>query len=135
MAGINQVIIIGRVGRDPEVKYLPDGTAVCRLSVATSEQWRDKETGEKKEATEWHRVVLWRRLAEIAGEYLYKGSQIYLEGKLQTKSWESNSGEKRYITEIVARQLQFLGNRGGKRGGGNWTPSQVPAGETEDLPF
>ncbi|MCP4748641.1 MAG: single-stranded DNA-binding protein [Desulfobacteraceae bacterium] len=110
MAGINKVIIIGRLGRDPEMRYTPDGTAVATFSVATSDEWRDKATGEKKERTEWHRIVAWRRLGEICGEYLSKGRQVYVEGKLQTRSWEQD-GVTRYMTEIVASDVQFMGNR------------------------
>jgi len=108
MAGINKVILIGRLGNDPEVRYTPDGTAVANFSIATSEKWTDKATNEKKERTEWHRIVAWRRLGEICGEYLSKGKQVYVEGKLQTRSWEKD-GVTRYTTEIVASDVQFLG--------------------------
>ena len=110
MAGINKAIIVGRLGRDPELRYTPDGTAVANFSVATSEEWKDKNSGEKKERTEWHRIVAWRRLGEICGEYLSKGRQVYIEGKLQTRSWEQD-GVTRYTTEIVASQMQMLGSR------------------------
>ena len=110
MAGINKVILIGKLGRDPEVRYTPDGTAVASFSIATSDEWKDKETGEKKERTEWHRIVAWRRLGEICGEYLSKGRQVYVEGKLQTRSWEKD-GVTRYTTEIIASDVQFLGTR------------------------
>ena len=110
MAGVNKVIVIGRLGRDPEVRYTPDGTAVANFSVATSDEWRDKESGEKRERTEWHRIVAWRRLGEICGEYLSKGRQVYVEGKLQTRSWEQD-GVTRYTTEIIASDVQFLGGR------------------------
>jgi single-strand DNA-binding protein len=110
MSGVNRVILIGHLGRDPQLKYTPDGVAVCRMSVATSDTWKDKQTGEKKEVTEWHRCVAWRRLAEICGEYLHKGSQIYLEGKLQTRSYEKD-GDKRYSTEIVVNQMQMLDSK------------------------
>ena len=110
MAGINKVILIGRLGSDPEVRYTPDGTAVANFSIATSEEWTDKATNEKRERTEWHRIVAWRRLGEICGEYLSKGRQIYVEGKLQTRSWEKD-GITRYTTEIVASDVQFLGSR------------------------
>ena len=110
MAGINKVILIGRLGRDPEVRYTPDGSAVANFSIATSEEWKDKETGEKRERTEWHRIVAWRKLGEICGEYLSKGRQVYIEGKLQTRSWEKD-GSTRYTTEIVATDVQFLGGR------------------------
>jgi len=110
MAGINKVILIGKLGRDPEVRYTPDGTAVASFSIATSDEWKDKDTGEKKERTEWHRIVAWRRLGEICGEYLSKGRQVYIEGKLQTRSWEKD-GITRYTTEIIASDVQFLGTR------------------------
>ena len=110
MAGINKVILVGRLGSDPEVRYTPDGTAVANFSVATSDEWSDKATGEKKERTEWHRIVAWRKLGEICGEYLSKGRQVYVEGKLQTRSWEKD-GITRYSTEIVASDVQFLGGR------------------------
>ena len=110
MAGINKVILIGNLGKDPEVRYTPDGTPVANFSIATSDRWTDKESGEKREKTEWHRIVAWRRLAEICGEYLSKGRQVYVEGKLQTRSWEKD-GITRYTTEIVAADVQFLGKR------------------------
>jgi single-strand DNA-binding protein len=108
MAGINKVILVGRLGRDPEVRYTPSGVAVANFSMATSEEWKDRDSGEKKERTEWHRIVAWRRLGEICGEYLRKGSQIYIEGKLQTRDWEDRDGNKRYTTEIVAQNMQML---------------------------
>ena len=114
MAGINKAIIVGRLGKDPEVKYTPDGTAVANFSIATSEEWKDKETGEKKERTEWHRIVAWRRLGEICGEYLKKGKEVYIEGKLQTRQWEKD-GATRYTTEIVADKMQMLGGKGDRR--------------------
>ena len=110
MAGINKVILIGRLGNDPEVRYTPDGTAVANFNIATSDEWTDKGSGERKERTEWHRVVAWRRLGEICGEYLSKGRQVYVEGKLQTRSWEKD-GVTRYTTEIIASDVQFLGGR------------------------
>src|SRR5210317_386826 len=110
MAGINKVILIGRLGRDPEVRYTPDGTAIANFSIATSEEWKDKGTGEKKERTEWHRIVAFRRLGEICGEYLSKGRQVYIEGRLQTRDWQDKDGNKRYTTEIVASQMQMLGS-------------------------
>jgi single-strand DNA-binding protein len=117
MAGVNKVIIVGNLGRDPEVRYTPDGTAVANFSVATSESWTDKQTGEKRERTEWHRIVAWRRLGEICGEYLSKGRQVYVEGKLQTRSWEQE-GVTRYTTEIIASDVQFMGGRGDAAGPG-----------------
>lgn len=106
--GVNKVIIVGNLGQDPEVRYLPQGGAVANLTVATSESWTDKATNEKKEQTEWHRVVIYQRLAEIAGEYLRKGSKVYLEGKLKTRKWTDKDGVERYTTEIVANELQML---------------------------
>jgi single-strand DNA-binding protein len=111
MAGVNKAILIGNLGGDPEVRYTPNGTAVCNFSVATNDQWVDKTSGEKKERVEWHRIVAWRRLAEICGEYLSKGRKVYVEGKLQTRSWEKD-GVTHYSTEIVASDVQFLGRRG-----------------------
>ena len=111
MAGINKVILIGRLGSDPEVRYTPSGVAVANFNIATSEEWKDKDSGEKKERTEWHRIVAWRRLGEICGEYLSKGRQVYVEGRLQTRDWEDRDGNKRYTTEIVATDIQFLGTR------------------------
>ena len=110
-SGINKVILVGNLGQDPEVKYTDGGAAVTTLSLATSESWKDKDTGSDQEKTEWHRVVLWRRLAEIAGEYLKKGSKVYIEGQLQTRKWEQD-GQTRYTTEVVGRDMQFLDSRG-----------------------
>ncbi len=110
-SGINKVIIVGNLGQDPEIKYTAGGAAVTTLSIATSDSWKDKDTGMDQERTEWHRVVLWRRLAEIAGEYLKKGSKVYIEGQLQTRKWEQE-GQTRYTTEIIARDMQFLDSRG-----------------------
>jgi single-strand DNA-binding protein len=109
--GINKVILVGNLGQEPDVKYTADGKAVANMSVATSEQWADKATGEKKSRTEWHRVVLFGRVAEVAGEYLHKGSQVYLEGKIQTRKWEDKTGQERYTTEVVAHEMQMLGSR------------------------
>ena len=111
--GINKVILIGNLGNDPEVKYMPSGDAVANISVATSESWKDKATGEKVEKTEWHRVVLFKRLGEIAGEYLKKGSKVYIEGRLQTRKWQGQDGQDRYTTEIIANDLQMLDGKGG----------------------
>ncbi len=111
--GINKVILVGNLGQDPEVRYTANGAAVANISIATSEQWTDKQSGQKQERTEWHRVVLFGRLGEIAGEYLKKGSQVYLEGKLQTRKWQDQNGQDRYTTEIVANEMQMLGGRGG----------------------
>ncbi len=111
MAGINKAILIGNLGSDPEVRYTPSGVAVANFNIATSEEWNDKDTGEKKERTEWHRIVAWRKLGEICGEYLSKGQQVYVEGRIQTNAWEDKEGNKRYTTEIVANTVQFLGRR------------------------
>ena len=109
MGGINKVILVGRLGKDPEIRYTPSGAAVANFTIATSEEWKDKNTGEKQEKTEWHRIVAWRRLGEICGEYLHKGSQVYIEGKIQTRSWDDRDGNKRYTTEIIAQNMQMLG--------------------------
>jgi single-strand DNA-binding protein len=147
--GINKVILVGNLGQDPEVKYMPNGNAVCNITVATSESWKDKNSGEMQERTEWHRVVFFRRLAEIAGEYLKKGSQVYLEGRLQTRKWQDQQGQDRYTTEIIADNMQMLG--GGGRSGGSAefgggqskgvsqsapAPASMDNGYTdEDIPF
>ena len=111
--GVNKVILVGNLGKDPEMKYTASGAAVCNITVATSESWNDKQTGEKVEKTEWHRVVSFQRLAEIMGEWLRKGSQVYIEGKLQTRKWQDQNGQDRYTTEIVANQMQMLGSKAG----------------------
>lgn len=116
--GINKVILIGNLGADPEVRYMPQGGAVANMTIATSESWTDKATNERKEQTEWHRIVIYQRLAEIAGEYLRKGSKVYIEGKLKTRKWTDKDGIERYTTEIVANELQMLDGRGeGQQGG------------------
>jgi len=115
--GVNKVIIIGNLGADPETRAMPSGTTVANLRVATSESWRDKQTGEQQERTEWHRVALLGRLAEVAGEYLRKGSQVYIEGSLRTRKWQDKQGNERYSTEIVGNDMQMLGGRGGAGGG------------------
>ena len=125
MAGINKVILVGHLGRDPEVRYTADGRAVANFNIATSDEWTDKDTGEKKQRTEWHRIVAWGRLGEICGEYLSKGRQVYVEGKIQTRSWEKD-GITRYTTEIVASDVQFLGGRDSAREG-------TPPEDTSDL--
>ena len=117
MAGINKVIIVGNLGNDPEIRTMPNGEAVANISVATSESWTDKNTGERREVTEWHRIVLYRRLAEIAGQYLRKGSQVYVEGRLKTRKWQDNNGQDRYTTEIQGDNLQMLGGRNQEMGG------------------
>ena len=155
--GVNKVILIGNLGSDPEVKYTPDGVPVANFNLATSESWNDRNTGERQERTEWHRLVLWRKLAEIAGQYLKKGAKIYVEGKLQTRSWDDQSGQKRYMTEIVVNDMQMLDSRGEGGGSGsggrdagysdrpaseqNFGPAAQPAappppgGDDDDLPF
>ncbi len=143
MAGLNKVILIGNLGRDPEVRYTPDGTAVANFSIATSDEWTDKTTGEKQERTEWHRIVAFRKLGEICGEYLSKGRQVYIEGKLQTREWQDKEGNRRYTTEIVASQMLMLGPRGSNQGA---APSSYhappessappyPGPEEDDIPF
>ena len=111
--GVNKVILVGNLGKDPEVRNMPNGNVVANITLATTESWKDKQSGEQQEKTEWHRIVMFRRLGEIAGEYLKKGSQVYIEGKLQTRKWQDNSGNDRYTTEIVANEMQMLGGRGG----------------------
>lgn len=118
--GVNKVILVGNLGNDPETRFMPDGNAVTNITVATSINWKDRDSGESKERTEWHRVVFFRRLAEIAGEYLKKGSKVYVEGSLRTRQWEKD-GQKHYTTEIVASEMQMLDSRGG--GGGGAMPS------------
>jgi len=111
--GINKVILVGNLGADPETRYMPSGAAVTNARIATTDTWKDRQTGEQQERTEWHRVVFFGRLAEIAAEYLRKGSQVYLEGRLQTRKWQDREGQDRYTTEIVANEMQMLGGRGG----------------------
>jgi len=143
--GINKVILVGNLGRDPEIKYTASGSAVANLTIATSESWNDKQTGEKVEKTEWHRIVAFQRLAEIMGEYLKKGSQVYIEGKLQTRKWQDQNGQDRYTTEIVANDMQMLGGRPGdaagqqQAGGGGFrkpaSSQQEPAQSSHDNDF
>ncbi len=141
--GINKVILVGNLGADPETRYMPSGTAVTNLSVATTESWKDKQTGEQKDRTEWHKVVMFDRLAEIAAEYLRKGSQVYIEGKLQTRKWQDRDGNDRWTTEIRANEMQMLGGRGGggagaPAGGGGPTsaaPEPGPDDFDDDIPF
>lgn len=120
--GVNKVILIGNLGKDPEVRYSPNGGAIANITLATSESWKDKNTGEQVDKTEWHRVVFFRRLAEIAGEYLKKGSKVFIEGKLQTRKWQDQNGQDRWTTEIVANEMQMLDSRGG--GSGDFNQSQ-----------
>ena len=146
--GVNKVILIGNLGKDPEVRYMPSGGAVTNVTIATSESWKDKQSGEQQERTEWHNVVFFNRLAEIAGEYLKKGSKVYVEGSLRTRKWQDKEGKDRYTTEIVAGEMQMLDSKGGGGGGapqaregssGNWqkeTPAAEPAGDfDDDIPF
>jgi single-strand DNA-binding protein len=125
MASVNKVILIGNLGRDPETRYMPDGAAITNISVATTDVWKDKQ-GEKQEKTEWHRVAFFGKLAEIAGEYLKKGSQVYVEGRLQTRKWQDKEGQDKYTTEIVADRMQMLGSRQGMGGGGADRESAPP---------
>jgi len=134
MASVNKVILVGNLGRDPEVRYSDSGAAICNMSIATTSKWKDKATGEQREETEWHRIVLYNRLAEIAGEYLKKGRSVYIEGRLKTRKWQDkDTGADRYATEVVADQMQMLG--GGEGGGGQGSqgggyddrPAQRPA--------
>ena len=124
--GINKVILIGNLGNDPDIRYTTSGAAVANISLATAESWKDKETGEQQERTEWHRIVFFGRLAEIVGEYLRKGSQIYVEGRLQTRKWQDKEGNDRYTTEIVANEMQMLGSKGGGNVSENYDQSSPP---------
>jgi single-strand DNA-binding protein len=148
--GVNKVILIGNLGADPDMRYTPSGTGVCELRLATNESWTDKG-GQKQERTEWHRVVVWGKLAEIVSKYLSKGRQVYVEGRLRTRSWDDKEGNKRYTTEIIANDVQFLsgGSGGGARGGGDGPPPAEPdyggggggygggggGGPDDDIPF
>lgn len=132
MSGVNKVIVIGRLGNDPEIKTVSGGNTVARLSVATSENWTDK-TGQKQERTEWHRIVVWGKLAELCGKYLSKGRQVYVEGRLQTRSWEDQQGQKKYTTEIVASTVQFLGSGGASAGTGGAHSSNDSDTGTQDF--
>ncbi|MBP6622928.1 MAG: single-stranded DNA-binding protein [Alcaligenes sp.] len=118
MASVNKVILVGNLGRDPEVRYSAEGSAICNISIATTSQWKDRTSGEKREETEWHRVVFYNRLAEIAGEYLRKGRPVYVEGRLRTRKWTGQDGQERFTTEIIAEQMQMLGGRDGDMSGG-----------------
>ena len=123
--GINKVILVGNLGKDPETRYMPNGKAVTNFTIATSESWKDKQTGEQREQTEWHNIVMYDRLAEIAAEYLRKGSQVYIEGKLRTRKWQDKEGRDRYTTEINANEMQMLGGRGDRTGAGPGTESRA----------
>jgi single-strand DNA-binding protein len=135
--GINKVILVGNLGQDPETRAMPSGKSVTNVRIATSDSWRDKQTGEQREQTEWHTVVFFDRLAEIAAEYLRKGSQVYVEGRLRTRKWQDKTGNDRYTTEIVANEMQMLGSRGGMGGEGGGAPARraepgrAPAGRDE----
>ena len=118
MASVNKVILVGNLGRDPETRYSPNGGAICNVSIATTRQWKDKSSGERREETDWHRIVFFNRLAEIAGEYLKKGRSVYVEGRLQTRKWQDKDGKDQWTTEVVADQMQMLGGRGDDAGGG-----------------
>ena len=145
--GINKVILVGNLGQDPETRYMPSGGAVTNITVATNESWKDKQSGEQKERTEWHKVAMFNRLAEISAEYLRKGSQVYIEGKLRTRKWQDRDGNDRYTTEVIADEMQMLGGRGGGGGGGSFgggsgggggsqAPSPPPADDfDDDIPF
>lgn len=160
MASVNKVILVGNLGADPESRYMPNGDAVCNVRLATTESWKDKNSGEKKELTEWHRVVFYRRLAEIAGQYLKKGTPVYIEGRIRTRKWQDKDGQDRYTTEIEATEMQMLGRRegmgdspresggaygGGSGGGGSYgsggSAPRKPAGNSnpgdfeDDIPF
>jgi single-strand DNA-binding protein len=153
--GVNKVILVGNLGKDPETRYMPNGKAVTNFTIATSESWKDKQTGEQREQTEWHNIVMYDRLAEIAAEYLRKGSQVYVEGRLRTRKWQDKEGRDRYTTEINANEMQMLGSRAGGAGGGAQGESRgaermapaaaassaggssrgAPAGGGDDAPF
>ncbi|MEE9614365.1 MAG: single-stranded DNA-binding protein [Thermodesulfobacteriota bacterium] len=153
MAGVNKAILVGNLGADPEIRYTPSGTAVVNFRIATSENWKDKE-GQKQERTEWHRIVAFGKLAEICGEYLSKGKQVYLEGRIQTRQWDDRDGNKRYTTEVVANQMQMLGrvgdapakmpssgsssggsSSGGSSSGGASSAEEPPPPDMDDVPF
>lgn len=132
--GVNKVILVGNLGQDPEVRYMPNGNGVANISIATTDSWKDKNTGQMQERTEWHRVVLFGKLAEVAGEYLRKGSQVYIEGRLQTRKWTDQSGQEKYTTEIVVDmggQMQMLGGRGGDQQGGGYQGGQSQGGQSQ----
>ncbi len=132
--GINKVILVGNLGADPETRYMPSGSAVTNLSIATSESWKDKQSGEQKDRTEWHKVVMFDRLAEIAAEYLRKGSQVYIEGKLQTRKWQDRDGNDRWTTEVRANEMQMLGGRGGAGGAAPMSQDSRPSSSPPPQP-
>ncbi|MFN3984045.1 MAG: single-stranded DNA-binding protein [Rhodocyclaceae bacterium] len=127
MASVNKVILIGNLGRDPETRYAPSGDAICNLTIATTETWKDKQSGERREATEWHRVVFFGRVAEVAAQYLRKGSQVYVEGRLQTRKWQDKDGQDRYTTEIRGDEMKMLGSRQGMGGDAGMGRQDAPA--------
>jgi single-strand DNA-binding protein len=148
MASVNKVILVGNIGADPETRYMPNGDAVTNIRLATTETWKEKETGEKREQTEWHRVVFFRQLAEIAAKYLKKGSQVYVEGQLKTRKWQGQDGQDRYTTEIVANEMKMLGNKAAgaatgtsaasaarAMGGGAGNAAPAAADFEDDIPF
>jgi len=132
--GINKVILIGNLGKDPEVRYTASGSAMANLTLATTEAWKDRQSGERQEKTEWHRVVMFGKTAEIAGEYLRKGSQVYIEGRLQTRKWQDNSGQDRYTTEVVANDMQMMGGRGGGGGGADFSQDRGQSSSPASAP-
>ncbi len=140
MASVNKVILIGNLGKDPEVRYTPSGSAICNITLATSRNWKDKTSGERQEETEWHRVVFYDRLAEIAGEYLRKGKSVYVEGRLKTRKWQDKDGADKYTTEIIAQEMTMLGGRDGgseESGGGGYSRSserEAPAPRSAPAP-
>ena len=138
MGSVNKVMLLGNLGRDPELRYTPQGTAVANLSIATSRRWKDESSDQVKEATDWHRVVVWAKQAEVAGEYLKKGSPVHIEGRLQTRSWTDNDGNKRYSTEVVASRIQLVAKKADDVGAPPATdepPAEEEPDEPEDIPF
>jgi len=129
MAAVNKVILLGNLGADPETRYMPNGDAVATVRLATTETWKDRNSGEKREATEWHRVVFFRKLAEIVGQYLKKGSSVYIEGRIRTRKWQDKDGQERYTTEIEATEMQMLGGRGGQGGQGGGSGASYGGGD------
>jgi single-strand DNA-binding protein len=134
MAAVNKVILVGNLGADPETRHMPNGDPVCSIRLATTDTWKDKASGEKRESTEWHRVIFFRRLAEIAGQYLKKGSSVYIEGRLKTRKWQDQNGQDRYTTEIEATEMQMLGGRGGGHPGSDDTSPPRQTGSAKKPP-
>lgn len=135
MTSVNKVILIGNLGKDPDVRYMPSGKAVANVTIATNESWKDRNTGEKQERTEWHKVVFYSPLAEIIGQYLRKGSSVFVEGRLQTKKWQDKSGQDRYTTEIIANEMKMLGGRGGSEPSDEKNEPVAPESSDVDVPF